>query len=53
MIQTKKEYHSNIERMEELLENPENIENKDVKGYFELNLLTDLVADYEDNYYPL
>ena len=33
--------------------NPENIENKDAQGYIELNILFDLVADFEENYYPV
>ncbi|MCM5663220.1 helix-turn-helix domain-containing protein [Galbibacter mesophilus] len=53
MIQTEKEYNAIVERVEELLQNSENIENKDTKGYIELNLLTDLVADYEERYYPV
>lgn len=53
MIQTEKEYYAIVERMEELLQNPDNIENKDAKGYLELNLLSDLVADYEEQNYPV
>ncbi|MBR9758659.1 MAG: helix-turn-helix domain-containing protein [Algicola sp.] len=53
MIQTEKEYNAIVERVEELLQNPDNIENQDVKGYVELNLLSDLVADYEERYYPV
>ena len=48
MIKTEKEYNAIIERIEELLSNPENIENQDAKGYLELNLLSDMVADYEE-----
>lgn len=32
---------------------PDNIENKDAKGYIELNILSDLVADYEEVAYPV
>ncbi|MBA4743745.1 MAG: helix-turn-helix domain-containing protein [Muricauda sp.] len=53
MIQTEKEYNAIVERIEELLQNPDNIENKDAKGYVELNLLSDLVADYEERHYPV
>lgn len=53
MIQTEKEYNAIVERMEELVQNPDNIENQDAKGYIELNLLSDLVADYEERNYPV
>ena len=53
MIHTEKEYNAIVERMEELLQNPDNIENQDSKGYVELNLLSDLVADYEERNYPI
>jgi len=53
MIKTEEEYNAIIERIEELLQCPENIENKDAKGYVELNLLSDFVADYEENNYPI
>lgn len=55
MIQTEKEYNAMIERVEELLQNPENIEgieNKDTKGYIELDLISDLLADYEERTQP-
>lgn len=42
-----------IEGIEELLQDTGNIENKDSKGYVELNLLSDLVADYEERNYPV
>lgn len=53
VIRTKKEYNVLLERIETLLENPDNIENKDTKGFIELNLLSDLVADYEERNYPV
>ena len=53
MIQTEKEYKAIVERIEALLQDPDNIENKDATGYIELNLLSDLVADYEERYYPV
>lgn len=49
----RKEYNAIVERIEELLQNPDNIENKDAKGYVELSLLSDLVADYEERHYPV
>lgn len=53
MIQTEKQYQALIERIEELLQNPDHIENPETKGYVELNLLSDLVADYEEQYHPV
>jgi HTH-type transcriptional regulator/antitoxin HigA len=53
MIQAEKEYKTIVERMEELIQNPENIENTEANGYIELNLLSDLVADYEERTYPV
>ncbi|MGB1284596.1 MAG: helix-turn-helix domain-containing protein [Polaribacter sp.] len=53
MIQTEKEYKAITERIEEILQNSDNIENQDAKGYIELNILSDLVADYEEKNYPV
>ncbi len=53
MIKTEKEYQTIVERVETLLQNPDNIENRDTKGYIELNLLSDLVADYEERTYQV
>lgn len=53
MIKTEKDYNAIVERMEELLQNPQHIENQDSKGYIELNILSDLVANYEERYYPV
>lgn len=53
MIQTEKEYNVIVERIEILLQDTDNIENTDAKGYIELNLLSDLVADYEERTYPV
>src|SRR5690554_535116 len=53
MITTEKEYITIVERVEKFLQNPDNIENKDAKGYIELELLSDLVADYEERTYPV
>ena len=36
-----------------LLQSPANIENKGTQGYIEQNILSDLVADFEENYYPI
>lgn len=53
MIKTEKEYNAIAERMEVLLRDSNNIENSDTSGYIELNILSDLVADYEVNNYPV
>ena len=53
MIKTEKEYNALLERIEILLQDAENIENADTKGYIELNILSDLVADYEESTYPV
>lgn len=49
MITTEKEYQVILKRVETLLQNRDNIENQEAKGYVELNILSDLVADYEEN----
>lgn len=48
MITTEKEYEAILTRIEELLTNPENIENSESEGFEELNRLSDLAADYEE-----
>jgi HTH-type transcriptional regulator / antitoxin HigA len=53
MIKTEQEYNALVERVEELLKNPVNIENKNAKGYVELNVLSDLVAEYEERNYAV
>ena len=53
MITTEKEYQVILERVETLLLNPDNIENQESKGYVELNILSDLVADYEEANYAV
>lgn len=53
MIKSEKEYTAIEERIEELLSNSENIDNPDAKGYVELNLLSDWVADYEESFHPI
>ena len=53
MIKSKEEYQVITDRVEILLSDPDNIENIEAPGYIELNLLSDLVADYEEKYYPV
>jgi HTH-type transcriptional regulator/antitoxin HigA len=53
MIKSEKEYNAIVERIEELLSDPENIDNSEAKGFVELNLLSDLVADFEEKYHPI
>jgi HTH-type transcriptional regulator/antitoxin HigA len=53
MLQTEKEYNTIVERIEILLQDPENIENQDAQGYIELNILSELVAHFEENHYPI
>lgn len=53
MIKSEKEYNALVQRMEELLLVADNIENTDANGYIELNLLSDIVADYETRTYPV
>ena len=53
MIRTEQEYNAILERVEILLKDSNNIENTNAKGYIELNLLSDLVADYEERNYPV
>ena len=53
MIHTKPQYKATLERVEELLQVSDNIENQNAKGYLELNLLSDLAAAYEEENYPV
>lgn len=53
MIQTEKEYNAIVARIEILLQNPDNIENQEAQGYIELNVLSNLVADFEENHFPV
>jgi HTH-type transcriptional regulator/antitoxin HigA len=48
MITSEKEYEAIVTKIEELLTNPENIENPESKGFEELNRLSDLAVDYEE-----
>lgn len=53
MIKSEKEYKAIQVRIEELLADSDNIENPEAKGYVELNLLSDIVADYEESNFPI
>jgi HTH-type transcriptional regulator/antitoxin HigA len=53
MIQTEREYNAIVERIEILLQNPDNIENQETQGYIELNVLSNLVADFEENHFSV
>ena len=53
MIHTEQQYKAALERVEELLQVSDNIENQNAKGYLELNVLSDLVATYEEDNYPV
>lgn len=53
MIKSEKEYNAIVARVNELLSASENIGNPEAKGYVELNLLSDLVADYEEKYFAV
>ena len=52
-IITEKQYKGASERIEELLKVVGNDTPIDDKNYIELDLLSDLVADYEEEYYPI
>lgn len=47
MIKSEKEYEAIVERIETQLQNPDNIENRDAKGYIELNIMSHLVAEFD------
>ncbi len=53
IIQTENKYDVIVERIEIILQKWENIENKNSAGFIELDLLSDLVADYEEQTYPV
>lgn len=44
-------YNTQLARIEELLTNPENIENPESRGFEKLNRLSDMVADFEEKNY--
>jgi len=53
MIKTEKQYNVACERIEELLKVVGNDTPVDDKNFIELDLLSDLVADYEEVHYPV
>jgi HTH-type transcriptional regulator/antitoxin HigA len=53
MIKTEKQYNAACERIEELLKIVGNDTPADDKNFIELDLLSDLVADYEEATYPV
>lgn len=52
-INTEKQYEKTVERVEELLQVVGNDTPENEKNYIELDLLSDLVAEYEEQYYPV
>ena len=42
-----------MERVKTLLENQDNVENQESKGCVELNIMSDLVADFEEVNYEV
>ena len=52
-IKTEQQYEKAIERIEELLKVVGNDTPTDNKNFVELDLLSDLVADYEAVHYPV
>lgn len=53
MIKTEKQYSAACQRIEELLKMVGNDTPEDDKDFIELDLLSDLVADYEEIHYPV
>jgi HTH-type transcriptional regulator/antitoxin HigA len=53
MIKTEKQYNAACERIEELLKVVGNDTPTDDRNFIELDLLSDLVADYEEATYPV
>lgn len=53
VIETKKEYEAIFRRVEELLKVVTNKTATDSKEFIELDLLSDLVADYEEANFPV
>jgi HTH-type transcriptional regulator/antitoxin HigA len=53
MIKTEKQYSAACTRIEELLQTVGNDTSSDGKDFIELDLLSDLVADYEESKYPV
>jgi HTH-type transcriptional regulator/antitoxin HigA len=52
-IKTEVQYDKAVQRIEELLQTVGNETPKDDKYFVELDLLSDLVAEYEEQYYPV
>lgn len=52
-INTEIQYEKAMERIDELLLVVDNQTSEDDKSYIELDLLSDLVAEYEEIYYPV
>ena len=53
MIKNEKQYKAACDRIEELLQIVGNDTRTDDKNFIELDLLSDLVADYEEATYPI
>jgi HTH-type transcriptional regulator/antitoxin HigA len=52
-INTEIQYEKALERVDELLRVVDNETNENDKNYIELDLLSDLVAEYEEKYFPV
>jgi len=52
-IKTENQYEKAIERVEELLQIVNNETSETDKNFIELDLLSDLAAEYEEEYYPV
>lgn len=52
-IKTKKQYEAACARIEELLKVVSNNMPSDDKNFLELDLISDLVADYEEEHFPV
>jgi len=53
MIKNERQYKAACERIEELLKKVGNNTPTDDKNFIELDLLSDLVADYEETFFPV
>jgi Predicted transcription regulator containing HTH domain len=53
MIKTERQYNVACQRIEQLLKLVGNDTPTDNKDFIELDLLSDLVADYEETHYPI
>ncbi|MBC8603263.1 helix-turn-helix domain-containing protein [Parabacteroides acidifaciens] len=52
-IKTEKQYKAACDRIEELLKVVDNNTPTDDRNYLELDLISDLVADYEEEHFPV